>query len=143
MIDAGIIDANILLRYIADDQPGQVKAVNRLLDRFASGEARGTLLPTIFLEIVYVLERQYAVSRQQVSEALLDILTLDGFTIVDRNQLLDAAIEYRNRRSISFADAYHCAMARAHHDGVIVSFDRKLGGVPGIQRLDPGEIGGG
>jgi predicted nucleic acid-binding protein len=132
MIDAGIVDANILLRYIANDQPAQVEAVERLLDKFASGEARGTLLPTVFLEIIYVLERQYDVSRQQISEALQDILTMDGFTIVDRAQLLDAAIDYQRRRGISFADAYHCAMARTHHNGVIVSFDRKLGGVPGV-----------
>jgi hypothetical protein len=31
-------------------------------------------------------------------------------------------------------------MARAFHDGVIVSFDRKLGNAPGVQRREPDEI---
>jgi hypothetical protein len=32
------------------------------------------------------------------------------------------------------------ALARDFHDGEIVSFDRKLGSVPGIQRREPDEI---
>jgi len=140
VIDAGIIDANILLRFIIDDQSAQVDAVERLMDRVSRGVVRGTLLPTVFLEIVFVLERQYGESRERIGTALHEILMMDGFVIVDRKQLIDATLEYRRRSSISFADAYHCAMARDFHEGVIVSFDRKLGGVPGVQRREPDEI---
>ena len=140
MIEAGIIDANILLRSIVKDQPAQAEAVKQLLGKIASGSVQGTLLPTVFLEIVYALERNYRIDRQRISAALHNLLTMDGFVLVDRSQLLDATLEYRRRSNISFADAYHCAMARDFHDGVMVSFDRKLSGVPGVQRREPDEI---
>lgn len=140
MTDAGIVDSNILLRSIVKDQLAQAEAVKRLLDKIASGSVQGTLLPTVFLEVVYVLERNYQFGRERIGAALHEILTMDGLVIVDRKQLLDAAIEYRRRRNVSFADAYHCAMARDFRDGEIVSFDRKLGSVPGIQRREPDEI---
>jgi predicted nucleic acid-binding protein len=71
---------------------------------------------------------------------LSEVLELSELKVVDRAQLLDAAHEYRNRKSVSFADAYHCAMARDFHEGVIISFDRKSSGISGVTRKEPGEI---
>ena len=141
MIDAGILDSNVLLRYILldisdqADQTGAIAATG--LD---PGEVAAALLPTVFLEIVYVLERQYRMGRDRISDTLYEILMLNGIRIVDRVQLLDAVIEYRRRPAISFADAYHCAMARDFHGGSIISFDRKLNGIPGVTRKDPNEV---
>jgi predicted nucleic acid-binding protein len=140
MIDAGILDANILLRVIVYDQPEQGDQVEVLLNRIASGEVSGTLLPTVFLEIVFVLERQYQFDRVRIAEALMSVFELRGVRIIDREQLKDASEVYRSRRSVSFADAYHCAMARDFHAGSIVSFDRKLNGIPGVTRKDPDAV---
>jgi uncharacterized protein len=140
MTDAGILDSNVLLRYILLDIPDQADQTRRLLRRIGSGEVAGTLLPTIFLEIVYVLERQYRLGRDRISDTLYELLMLNGLRIVDRVQLLDATVEYRRRPGVSFADAYHCAMARDFHSGSIVSFDRKLSGIPGVTRKDPDDI---
>lgn len=140
MIAAGIIDTNVFLRAIVGDQPSQAEQSRALLRRIAGGEVTGVLLPTVVLEIVFILEDHYDASRQDVVDALLRLFQIENLQVVDRTQLIDATIEYRNRRGISFADAYHWAMARDHHAGVIVSFDRKLGAVPGIQRREPDEI---
>ncbi len=140
MIDAGILDSNVLLRYILLDISDQADQTGTLLHRIGSGEVEAALLPTVFLEIVYVLERQYRMGRDRISDTLYEILMLNGIRIVDRVQLLDAVIEYRRRPAISFADAYHCAMARDFHGGSIISFDRKLNGIPGVTRKDPNEV---
>lgn len=140
VIDAGIIDANIFLRYVVYDQPAQAEQVEVLFDQIALGEVAGTVLPTVFLEIVFVLERQYRFPRDRIADALYRILAMSKLNVVDHKQLIDATSEYRNRVSISFADAYHCAMARDFHNGSIVSFDRKLGSVPGVFRHDPDTI---
>ena len=140
MIDAGIIDANIFLRYVVYDQPAQAEQVETLFDQIAVGEIAGTVLPTVFLKIVFILERQYRFPRDRIADALHRILAMSNLHVVDRDQLIDAAGQYRNRAGISFADAYHCAMARDFHNGSIVSFDRKLSGVPGITRRDPGGV---
>jgi predicted nucleic acid-binding protein len=140
MTDAGILDSNVLLRYILRDIPDQADQTRTLLRKIGVGEAEAVLLPTSFLEIVYVLERQYRLGRDRIGDTLYEILMLNGIRIVDREQLLDAAIEYRRRPGISFADAYHCAMARDFHSGSIISFDRKLNGIPGVTRRDPEEV---
>lgn len=141
MIDAGILDTNIFLRVIAQDQPDQAPAAKELLDRIARGEIAGTLLPTVVLEIIFVLERQYASSREEVFQALDVLLDLENLDVVDGPQLRSALEVYRRRRSVSFADAYHCAMARDFHEGSLVSFDRKLDGVPGVTRRGPASFG--
>ena len=98
------------------------------------------LLPSVVLEIVHILRRQLGTSRHEIFTVLSELLQIGGtLTIVDHAQLVDASILYRDRQGISFADAYHCAMARAFHDGVITSFDRKLGNVPGITGNEPTE----
>jgi predicted nucleic acid-binding protein len=140
MNDAGVIDTNILIRSIVLDIPDQADQVKVLLGRIAAGEVTGTVLPTVFLEVVFTLERQYGFPRAQVVEALLAILEMVGMRVVDRAQLMDATDIYRTRRSVSFADAYHSAMARDFHGGGIVSFDRKLDGVDGVTRREPASV---
>lgn len=140
MIDAGIIDANVFLRATVGDQPSQAEQSRALLRRIAGGEVTGVLLPTVVLEIVFILEDHYDASRQDVVDALLRLFQIENLQVVNRMQLIDAATEYRHRHSVSFADAFHCAMARAFHDGMIISTNRKLSGVPGIQRREPDEI---
>ena len=140
MIYAGIIDTNVLLRYLLRDNLTQAQQARQFISRITRGEISGTVLPTIFLEIVFVLERQYELGRDRISDGLDQILTLNGMRIVDRAQLLDAVVDYRRRPGISFADAYHCAMARASHGGAIVSFDRKLSGIDGVTRREPADV---
>jgi predicted nucleic-acid-binding protein len=139
-VNAGIIDTNIFLRHFLQDQPDQGSQSSAFFGKIRQGEIEAVLLPTVVLEIVFILERQYRASRENVYAILSEVLELSELKVVDRPQLLDAAHEYRNRRSVSFADAYHCAMARDFHDGVIVSFDRKLSGIDGVTRKEPGEI---
>jgi predicted nucleic acid-binding protein len=139
-VNAGIIDTNIFLRHFLQDQPDQGSQSSAFFGKIRQGEIEAVLLPTVVLEIVFILERQYRASRENVYAILSEVLELSELKVVDRPQLLDAAHEYRNRRNVSFADAYHCAMARHFHDGVIVSFDRKLSGIDGVTRKEPGEI---
>ena len=140
MIDAGILDSNVLLRYILLGHIGSSRSNRNVAAQDWIRRGRSNPPSTVFLEIVYVLERQYRMGRDRISDTLYEILMLNGIRIVDRVQLLDAVIEYRRRPAISFADAYHCAMARDFHGGSIVSFDRKLNGIPGVTRKDPDEV---
>ena len=137
--NAGILDANVFLRVIIGDQPHQAEPSRTLLRRINEREISGVLLPTVVLEIVFALERQYEASRDRICDALLIIFRMEPLDVVNRAPLIAGLDDYRNRPGISFADAYHCAMARAFHGGVITSFDRKLGNVPDITRIEPTE----
>jgi predicted nucleic acid-binding protein len=140
MIDAGIVDTNVFLRHFLKDEPEQARQSSAFLGRIRRGEVSAVLLPTAVLEIIFILERQYSATRDEVFTLLSEILELRELDVADRAQLIDAANVYRERRGISFADAYHCAMARDFHGGSIISFDRKLNGIPGVTRKDPDEV---
>ena len=140
MINAGILDANFFLRIIIGDQPHQALPSKALLQRIARGDVAAVLLPTVVLEIVFAMERQYGSSREQVCDALLALFRIVKLEVVNREQLIGCLVDYRDRRGISFADAYHCSMARDFHDGAIVSFDRKLTSIPGVTRKEPNDV---
>jgi predicted nucleic acid-binding protein len=138
IVNGGVLDTNILLRHFLADQPDQSARSSAFLGNIRRGEIEAVLLPSVVLEIVHIFERQESATREEIFAVLSELLQIGGtLTIIDHVQLVDASILYRDRPGISFADAYHCAMARAFHGGVVASFDRKLGNVPGISRLEP------
>ena len=140
MIDHGIVDANVFLRHLTREPAHQAEAATAFLRSLADEERSAVLLPTAVLEVVFILERQYGADREAVYAALQEILQISGLFVQYQAQLLDASEVYRSRRSVSFADAYHCAMARDFHGGSIVSFDRKLNGIPGVTCKDPDAV---
>ena len=140
MTDHGIVDANIFLRHLTREPEDQAEAATTFLRSLAGEAQSAVLLPTVVLEIVFILERQYNADRPDVYDALQEVLRINGLNVEHHLQLLDACETYRMRRGVSFADAYHCAMARDFHGGSIVSFDRKLNGLPGVNRKDPDEV---
>ena len=135
-----LVDTNILVRHIVGEPLDQARDSTAFLNSLGSGQITGSVPVTVLLEFVFTLERQYRATRSEVADALDRVLLLNGLTIENRLQLAEAIESYRERSNISFVDAYHCAMARSFHDGSIVSFDRKLSSVPGVNRMEPGEF---
>jgi|tagenome__1003787_1003787.scaffolds.fasta_scaffold18932119_1 predicted nucleic acid-binding protein len=132
-----IVDANILVRLAVDDPPQQTEKAERFLDQLTANGITGVVPATVVLEIVFTLERQYSVPRPRIVDAIKEMMHLDGLRFEFPAQMASALVTYQERRSLSFADAFHCALAVSFHNGAIVSFDRKLSGVPGINRIEP------
>jgi predicted nucleic acid-binding protein len=98
---------------------------------------RALVLPSALLEAEHVLRTQYQISLGDRQNSLYAIVESSYLDVVDRTEMLDAIL-LTGRSSISFTDAYHAAMARRHCAGNLVSFDRKLSGVDGLTRIEPG-----
>ena len=64
-----IVDANIVLRYLLADVPTLFTRSEQILEK------EGVYLPfQVLAEVVYVLDKVYAVSRPEISVALTDLL---------------------------------------------------------------------
>jgi len=64
-----IIDANIVLRYLLNDNPGLSKKAAKIL------ENNNVHCPVeVFAEIIYVLEKVYNVPREKIYNALIRLL---------------------------------------------------------------------
>jgi predicted nucleic-acid-binding protein len=133
--DAGVtafVDTNILIRHLTADTPDLAARATRFLQ-----DADELLLPDLILaEVVYVLESFYEVPRDRVAEIARTILAFDAITVIDRDLVLRAVELYEVER-LDFADAYLVASAEVTGIGAVASFDRTIGRIPSIQRVEP------
>jgi predicted nucleic acid-binding protein len=117
------IDASVLVRYLADDDPPRALAAARLIE---SG-ARLVISTAALLEVVHVL-RDLGATNPELGEALTRFLTLEQVELVDADQPATvAAIKWTLRGSARrIPDAIIAAAAEYAGCEVIASFDERM-----------------
>ncbi|MEI6306134.1 MAG: PIN domain-containing protein [Deltaproteobacteria bacterium] len=113
------IDANIILRYLLEDDPGLSKRAAIIL------EHQDVHVPfEVLSEVVYVMQGVYKASRQNISEVLSRFLMLPNISTTNTPVAIEALKLYE-AKGLDFVDALLCGYARI--DSVIVeTFDKKL-----------------
>ena len=111
-----IIDANVILRYILDDNKEMAEAAARVIQQGSK------TLPEVIAEVVYVLEKVYRASREDITSYILDIL--DEVELERRDIMLHAIKTFSETR-LDFVD---CVLIAYHQmdNATIFTFDRKL-----------------
>ena len=108
------VDTNVLVRFIARDDPGQTIVAEQTL-------AGGAFIPlTVLLETARVLRSNYRRSPGDVAAALRVILALPGI-VVPESDMVHWAIT-RSAKGAQIADMIHIAASR--HQDAFVTFDR-------------------
>lgn len=129
---SAFVDANVLVRHLTGDPPGQARRATAFLE-----EADELLLPDLIVaEVVYVLESFYEVERPRVAELTRAIIGFPAVVVADTPLLLRALEVYEVNR-LDFAEAYLVASAEASGVGTIASFDRTIDRVPTVSRIEP------
>lgn len=132
---AGVLDANVLLRFFLQDDPKQSPAATALFKE-AEEEDHELFLPdAIVAEVTFVMEKVYKKRRIQIAEALLDFIQNAGIGLQSAEMLPDALIRYRNH-PVDFPDALVAAMAVAKKIPA-VSFDKDLDRFHDLTRFEP------
>lgn len=129
------IDSNVILRYIAKDDPKLLQAARAVLWPLDTGEGRVLCDPVILSEVVFVLEKVYGFSQADISKGLLDLLRLSGFVMPDKKRYIHA-LELFADSVPHFGDACLCAAALEQTEGRLYSFDQKVSHVEGVTRLE-------
>lgn len=94
-------------------------------------------LPDLILaETVYVLQSVYQVARPQVAALARALVSSRNITTGDPALLIRTIDVYEHYR-LSFADAYLVALAEATPASCIASFDKGIGKVETIVRIEP------
>lgn len=126
------LDADILIRYLTQDPPTMGKAASAFL---AQSDSRH--LPDMTLaETICVLQSACQVPRPQVA-ALARVPVSSRNIVTDDPALLVRTIDVYEHYRLSFADAYLVALAEAVQGSSIVSFDKGIGKVETIVRVEP------
>lgn len=114
-----IADANIILRYLLDDNEELSEQATIIL------ENNEVFLPNeIIVEVVYVLEKVYEVENNDISDTLLELFKFKNILVSDIEVLKEAFILFAKRR-LDFVDTllYAYNKVKGHE---VFTFDKKL-----------------
>ena len=129
------LDANVVLRFLRDDDPVQSPAAARLFAEAKAGKAELRLSAVTLAEIFYVLARVYRLSRTDTAAVLLPLIQTKLIEVEARSRVSDTL-----RRVISanvdFGDAYLAATAVERGEAV-ASFDRDLAAFKDVTTVMP------
>lgn len=132
---AGILDANVILRFFLNDHREHAAAARALFTKAEIEELDLFLADTIVAEVTFVMEKVYKKQRAIIADALLDFIQNPGITLQSPSVLTDALLRYRSH-AIDFPDALVAAMAAGK--GIpAISFDGDLDLFPDVTRYEP------
>lgn len=111
-----VVDANVILRYLLNDDPGQSSIAKKAIDAGARADIE------VFAEVVYVLKGVYGVPRDVIAQALTGLL---NDVECPRNQVLLMALDRFGKTGFDFVDCVLIATATVDHVKVL-TFDKRL-----------------
>ena len=132
-----ILDTNILLRHITGDEPNHSPRATAYLQRIEQGELTVRTADAVVFETVYSLQRVYRMSRPDIRDAVLPLLALPGIKLPGKASYRYTFDLYVNHQGLSFGDCFHLALMKRLGLAEMVTFDRKIGRIPGIARVKP------
>ena len=118
------LDANVVLRFLRNDDARQSPAAAKLFAQANSGRVRLGLSAVTVAEIFYVLARVYQHTRIDAAARLIPLIQSGAIEVENRQRILDA-LRRVTRANVDFGDAYLAATAVEQGDKV-ASFDADL-----------------
>lgn len=116
------LDANVLVRYLAQDYPKQTAAATRLLGSL-SAASPAFVSQVVLVETVWVLQSRYAADAPQIGEVIETLLRTEVIQ-VERADVVWRALRRFRQDQGDFPDALVAEIARAAGCKQIYSFDR-------------------
>ncbi len=80
------LDTNVLVRFLVQDDPTQGQAAAELVDGLTEQEP-GYICREVIVELVWVLERAYKMTRAQIAPAVEGLLTSREFVVEDADRV--------------------------------------------------------
>lgn len=98
------LDTNILVRYLAQDDPAQSPRATDIISRRLTEQEPGFICLVTILEIVWVLKSLYKRSRQEIANDIEMLLAADTLEIQNPQEVYHAVVALRNGTG-TFEDA--------------------------------------
>lgn len=119
------LDTNVLVRYIAQDDPVQSPQAAQIIEDALARE-EGVFIPLVVLcETVWVLRGYYKLVKQRILHVLDAILTEKGFELEARGEITRALADYRCHPG-DFTDYVIGHIARHYRCSTVFTFDHGL-----------------
>lgn len=132
-----LLDTNVLIRHFRQDHIDHSPRATALITAIEQGTRTVRLADTVVFETVFTLQSYYRVPRTVIKDGMLAVLDLPGVVLPRKRAFQEVFDLYVAQAGLSFADCYHLVLAKQLTSGTIISFDRKQGRIPGINRIEP------
>lgn len=116
------LDTNVLVRYLAQDDPKQTAAVTRLFESLSTASP-AFVSQVVLVETVWVLQSRYAVDASQIGQVVETLLRTEAIK-VERADIVWQALRRFRQGSGDFPDALVLELARNAGCQQTYSFDR-------------------
>ena len=118
------IDTNVLVRYLAQDDPVQSRKATHIFEQRLTEDHPGFLSLVTMAETAWVLERAYGLSHTAIAAAIERILQADSLRVQNEQEVFTAMTVVKAGRG-SFADALVAAIGAWAGCPVTLTFDKK------------------
>ncbi|MGH7778308.1 MAG: PIN domain-containing protein [Candidatus Binataceae bacterium] len=127
------LDTNLLVRYLVHDDPTQAAIARRFIVEHCTALDPGFVNRIVICELVWVLERGYRLDRNQIADALDELLDAEQLLIEDEDNLRTAVTHYRAGSDL--ADSMLAALNLRAGCDYTATFDKKAGRLGGFRLL--------
>ena len=128
------LDTNVLVRYVVQDDSGQLAAAKRLIGRCVA-EGQSLFVPvTVTLELEWVLRANFGYVKDDVLQALSNLFSAAELTF-ESERALEVALQLYREGSADYADCLHIALATEAGEQPLWTFDKGAAKVIGGQPL--------
>ena len=128
------VDTNVLVRYMVADDEDQTRRAAAFLEGAISVDDPGFVSVVVLVELVWVLERTYRSSSDEIAGAIESVLRAEPLRIDRRAEVFEALGVFQAKQG-SFADALIATLADRAGCAHVVTFDRKAARLPGFRLL--------
>ncbi|HKO04776.1 MAG TPA: type II toxin-antitoxin system VapC family toxin [Candidatus Acidoferrales bacterium] len=125
------LDTGILVRYLAQDDPVQSAKAAHIIERRLTERNPGFVSIVTMVEMVWVLDRAYDLSADEIAAAVERILQVDVLVVENEQVVFTAMIALREGQG-SFADAVIAGLGARARCSATLTFDRRALRVAGF-----------
>jgi len=105
-----IVDANVILRFLLEDDAAQFTQAKLFFDDVRRGTTSAYLSEAVLAECVYVLLKVYKVPRSEISDSLSSVVSMRGVAAAHPVAMLDALDRFASGK-LDFVDTLLLALA--------------------------------
>ncbi len=117
------LDTNILVRYLAQDEPVQSARATRLIDTQLSEREPGYISLIVLVETCWVLKRLYGASPSELRDTVQELLQVRQF-VIEQRPVVQRALMRLGKQPGDLADALIAELAAQAGCTHTLSFDR-------------------
>jgi len=126
------LDTNILVRYLAQDDPIQSAKATEILEHRLTEKNLGFVSIVAMVETVWVLDRAYFLTPREIAAAIERLLQVDVLAIENEQEVFTAMVVLKQGRG-SFADALIAELGARVGCTRTLTFDRKVTRLPSFE----------